>query len=154
MGDSESGGGGSRHAAAARGGLTRPCLLLPLQRALTQDNPPATLHPLIFAGERELKAKKEAKVAKAQRAGKPPPPTPTATRPRRRPRQIRVRKGVRVRGIKVVDAETRRAAREALAAAAAARGGGDAIEVDGGDDGEWREATPPSEGAATRMDAA
>jgi len=65
-----------------------------------------------------------------------------------------VRKGVRVRGIKVVDAETKRAAREALAAAAAAK----LMEVDVAgkprataaaagtdDDEEWREATPPGE---------
>ena len=81
-------------------------------------------------GERELKAKKEDLIVKAVRAGKALPPTRTATRERARPRAIRVRKGVRIKGIKVVDAETKRAARQALAAAAAAAAAEKLMEVE------------------------
>ena len=125
--------------------LSLPPSLPPIPApAHTHPSPPSI--PLSPLGERELKAKKEAAIVKAARAGKPPPPTRTATRPRARPRAIRVRKGVRIRGIKVVDAETKRAAKEALAAAAAAEklmeveAGGPTTKTAG--DAEWRDATP------------
>ena len=84
----------------------------------------ARIHAADRARERALKARSETKAAKkAAKAGRLPPGVGAATgaggRVRSRPRGFKVKKGVRVKGIKVVDAESKKAALAALRAAAA-----------------------------------
>jgi hypothetical protein len=85
-------------------------------------------HATDLAKERELKAKRDKtaqkRAAAAQRKGVPP---------KTKVKAIRVRKGVRIKGIKVVDAESKKAARQAIAEGKREA----AMDAD-----EWREATP------------
>jgi hypothetical protein len=84
----------------------------------------ARIHAADLARERALKARSETKAAKkAAKAARLPAgvggASVTGPRVRSRPRAFKVKKGVRIKGIKVVDAESKKAALAALRAAAA-----------------------------------